>query len=135
PALDVRPALERAEQRAELTQIGAHIGEVRQAQREKITFGIERQFSNHFVGAAMAVRYEAAGAFVGPFHRLTERAGGVKETNIFRKHPGLHAERAADLAAQHMHVLGADAERFGEVRPHSEYALRRNVKREPAAII
>jgi len=59
----------------------------------------------------------------------------MKEANIFGEDHGLHPERAADLTGQHMHILGVDAERFGEVRAHPEYALRRNVKRKPAAVI
>src|SRR5437763_16753068 len=33
-----------------------------------------------------------------------------------------------------MHVLGIDAKRFGEMRAHSKYALRRHMEREAAAV-
>ena len=34
-----------------------------------------------------------------------------------------------------MHILGIDAERVGEIRAHSKYALRRRMEREAAAVI
>ena len=59
----------------------------------------------------------------------------MKQTDIFRKHCCLHAERAADLASQYVNVLGLDAERLGKMGAHPEHALRRNVKCKAAAIV
>ena len=56
------------------------------------------------------VGHEAAGAFVGPFHRPAENAGGVQDADIFRIDRGLHAERAADIAGEHAHLVGGRAE-------------------------
>src|SRR5262249_46683855 len=61
-------------------------------------------------------------------------ARGVKEANIFRKHGGLHAERAADLAGQHVHVFAFKAERCAKMRPTPECARRWTVKHESAVI-
>ena len=90
--LQVLHTVERAEQRTELAQEGAHIGKVRDPHREEIALGIERQFSDDFIGAAMPVRYEAARSLVGPFHRTAKRACGVQEADIFGKDHGLHPE-------------------------------------------
>ncbi len=133
--MQVLDAIERAEQRTERSEIGAHIGEVRQPHREKISLRVERQFPDHFVGRAMTVRDKAIGALVGPLHRPPERAGGMKKTDIFRKHRCLHAERTADLAGQHVDVLGLDAKRLGKMGAHSEDALRRDIKCKAAAIV
>ena len=85
--------------------------------------------------AAVAVGDKTAGALVGPLHRAAQRARGVQHTNVFGKHRGLHAERAADLAGEHAHVLRRHAERLGDVGAHAEHALRADIKRKALAVI
>ncbi len=134
-ALHVLHRIERAGHRRHRRQERADIGVARQAHGQEFAVGIEREFADDFVIAAMAVGDKAAGALVGPFHRTAERARGVKHANVFGKHGGLHAERAADLAGQNAHVLGRNAERFGNVGAHAEHALRADIKREALAVI
>ncbi len=95
----------------------------------------KRELGHDVVIAAMAVGDETAGALVGPLHGPAERASGVQQADIFGEDRGLHAERAADLAGQNMHVLGGDAERLGDIGAHAINALRGNVESEAVIVV
>jgi hypothetical protein len=47
----------------------------------------------------------------------------------------MYSGNTADLAGQHMHVLGRHAERFGDVGAHAEHALRADIERKALAVI
>src|SRR5215472_18765183 len=57
----------------------------------------------------------------------------MQHADVFRKRRRLHAERAADVAAHHAHLLRLDLEDLGDVAFEPEHALRRRVEREAAA--
>ena len=47
----------------------------------------------------------------------------------------LHAERAADIAGEHVHLLGVDVEHLRDVALHAEHALRGDMQREAPVIV
>ncbi len=96
----------RLRQRRGVAEIRADIAEARHPHREEVTLGVQRQFARHVVVAAVAVGQEAVGARVGPLDRTAQHARGMQHGDVFRIHAGLHAERAADIAGQHAHLLG-----------------------------
>ena len=134
-ALHVLDDVERPRQRRDRRKERAHIGEASDAHREEVAVGVERELARDLVIAAVAVGDEAAGALIGPLDRPSERAGGVQQADIFGKYRGLHAERAADMAGEHAHILRRDAERLGDVGAHAEDALRADMKGEAVAVV
>ncbi len=90
--------------------------------------GVEGDLDRHVLGAAVMIRHEAAGALVGPFHRPSQHAGAVQDADIFRIDAGLHAERAADIAGEHAHFVGARAEDVHQRGLHAHDALARRMQ-------
>ena len=79
------------------------------AHREELAVLVERELAGRLVVAAVIVGDEAARALVGPFHRAAELARRMQHADIFGKDRRLHAERAADIAGEHAHLVGVDA--------------------------
>ena len=93
------------------------------ADGKKISVLVEREFGGHLVIAAMRIRDERAGPVVGPFYRPAEKLRRMQHADIFGIDRRLHAERAADIAGEDMHLVGFDGEDVGELVLHPEYAL------------
>ncbi len=134
-ALHVLHGIDGARHRRHRRQERAHIGEIGQPQSQEMPVGIERQFGVDVVVAAMAVGHKAARPVFGPFDRPSERPRSVQHADIFGKHRGFHAERAADLAGEDAHVFRGHAHRFGDIGAHAEDALRADMQREAGAVM
>ena len=117
--------------RAEGGQIGAHLGDAVDPDRQEITLGIEGQLAFDPGGPALVVGDEAVGPLVAPFDRPAELLGGVQDRNRFGVGGGLHAERAADVGGAHLQPLGRNAEEIGGALPEAEHALTAGVQEEP----
>ena len=78
-------------------QIGAHIGDRRDLERQELGIGVERQLDMGDVVAAMRVRHEALRALGGPFDRAAHLAGGPGHDRLFGVMVDLRAEAAADI--------------------------------------
>ncbi len=113
---------------------GARIAIAAQAHGEEPPAFIERQLGRSRVVAAMVVGEEALGALVGPFDRSTDGTGGVQHADIFRVDDRLHAERAADIAGEHVHLRGRDCENVvGEGVAQPEDTLAADMQRPALA--
>ena len=126
---DVLHQVEGRQQRTEGRAIAAQIAVAGEPQRLDHPVLVEGHFDRHVVIAAVMVRHEAAGTFVGPLDRPTQRAGAMQDADIFRIGCRLHAERAADIAGEHAHFGGRGAE---DVRHHvlePEHALAARMQR------
>ena len=134
-ALHVFHGVDRPHHRRNRGEKSAHIGEAGNAHRQKGPVAGKRELSRDIVIAAMAVGDETAGALVSPLHWPAQRVSGMQQADIFGEDRGLHAERAADLTSQDMHVLGGDAECLGDVGAHAVNALRGNVECEATAVV
>ena len=95
-------------QRRDGPEIGAHIAGPGEPDGEKTPIGVERQFGDLFMVAAVTVGEEARRTLVGPFDRPVEEARGMEQAHIFRIGLGFHAERAADIAGQHPEIAPAE---------------------------
>ena len=93
---------------ADRADIGAHVGEVADAQREEFALLVERQLALGEGVARLAVAEERLGAGRHPVHRPPGQLRGDQDRDVVRIGAGLEPERAAD-------VLGDDAQRsFGQ---------------------
>jgi hypothetical protein len=91
--------------------------------RQEAAVRVERQLGLGDRIAAVLVGQEALGPLVAPLDRAAERARGVQRRDVFRIGRRLHAERAADLAGQHLEPVGLDAHDLGEAAAEPERAL------------
>ena len=64
-------------------QIGAHVGNIACPQRDEFAVGVDRQFAERQVVAALGVAEEGLAAVGCPFHRAPEFAGGVTGQHMF----------------------------------------------------
>src|SRR3954447_16548418 len=53
----------------------------------------------------------------------------MQDRHVLGIHRGLHAERAADVADQHVHLVGGDPENIDKLALHAEGALAADVHR------
>ena len=120
-------------QRRDRAEIGAGVAVAGEARREELALLVERKLADEFMVAAVMVRHEALEAVGGPLHRPAELLRGMQDRHVFGIDRGLHAERAADIADQHMHLVGRDAEDIDEAGLHAERALAADVHRVAAA--
>ena len=103
---DVAHDVERRRLRRHRALEAAEVAVAGEPQRQELALGVERELGGLLVVAAVVVGDEAAGALVGPFHRAAELLRGVQDADVFRIDLRLHAERAADVAGQHVHLVG-----------------------------
>ena len=132
---DVAHDVERRRLRRHGAQEAAEIAVAGQPQRQEMSVGVERELGGLLVVAAVIVGHEARRALVGPFHRPAERARGVQDADIFRIDLRLHAERAADIAGEHVHLVGRhlhDVDQAGR-SPITPWLHECSVKRSLAA--
>ena len=84
--------VDRQRHRRDAGDVGAEIAKARNAHRQELAFGIERELGMDQLRAALAVRQEAVGALVGPFHRAAQRLRRVQDAGIFGIVDVLHPE-------------------------------------------
>ena len=87
----------RRDEAAERREIGAEIGEDRDAQAEEAALLVERKLGARDVVAALIVGDEALGAVLLPLHRPLELAARPDHQRLLGIDEGLHAEPAADI--------------------------------------
>ena len=104
--------------------IGAHIGELPHAQREKFSALVEREFAVGDVVAALIVGGERFRARRHPVHRLAGEPRGGDQRGIFRIDAGFHAEGAADIFGQHADLALLAFEEIGQCVADNAGALR-----------
>ena len=78
--------------------------------------------------AALAVRQEAVGALIGPFHRAVQRLRRVQDAGIFGIIDVLHPERAADIGGEDADLFRRHVEDPRKHRLVAGDALGRNLK-------
>ncbi len=96
---------DRGDQRTDVGEICAHVGEVADLEREDLAVRIQSQFGVRHVRAAVRVGEERFAARGDPAHRLRQLARGVTHRDVLRIRPDLHAETAADVAHDDAHVV------------------------------
>ena len=89
--------------------VGAGIAGAGEPHGEEAAVLVERQLGDALVVAAVMVAQEALGALVGPLHRPAERLRRQQQRAVLGIDLRLHAERAADIAGQHAHLVGRHA--------------------------
>ena len=127
--------IQRRHQRRDRTEIRAGVAEAGEARGEEFALGVERELADEFMVAAVMVGHEALEAVGGPFHRPAEFLRGMDDRHVFGIDRCLHAERAADIAGQHMHLVGSHAEDIDELALHAERALAADVHRVAAGVL
>ena len=120
-------------QRRDRAEIGADVAVAGEARGEELALGVERELADEFMVAAVMVGHEALEAVGGPLHRPAELLRGMQDRHVFGIDRRLHAERAADIAGQHVHLVGRHAEDVDELALHAERALAADVHRVAAA--
>ena len=67
-------------------------------------------------------------------HRSPRQARKLRSHERLPSRALLRSEAAADVLADHTHLIGTEAERLGELVPRRKHALRRDVRRQPVAV-
>ena len=80
------------------------------AHREETSLGVERKFGNAGQVAAVGIEEEGFAALAAPFDRAADPARRPHHQGIFAIEQVLGAEAAADVAADHAHLVFVDAE-------------------------
>ncbi len=91
-------------------EIGAHVGDDVEIEREEAALVVEREPRGGDIVAAVAVAEEMLGALAYPFHRPAQPLGGNRGERIFAIGKQLGAEAAADVGRHHTHAVGRDAQ-------------------------
>ena len=91
-------------------QIGAHVGDDIEREREEAPLVVERQPRAGDVVAAVAVAEKMLGALANPFHRPAQPLGGNRRQRIFAIGKQLGAEAAADVGRDDAHAVGRQLE-------------------------
>jgi hypothetical protein len=82
--------------------------------------------------AGLPGRGEVLAAVLDPLDRPAESVGCGRDGEFLPGGTDLQAERAADIARQHAHLVPLDAEARGDTRPGDVHALGRRVKGQDA---
>ena len=128
---DVAHDVERRRLRRHGALEAAEIAVAGQPQRQEMAVRVERKLGGLLVVAAVVVGHEAGRALVGPLHRPAERARGMQDADVLRIDLRLHAERAADVAGDHVHLVGRDLQDVDQTGLQAHHALAARVQREP----
>jgi len=111
-------------------QIGAHVGDLGNAQAQETAVCVERQRRLSDVVARMHVGKEGVGTVGGPLHRPTAALGRPHQHWVFGIHHVLHAEAAADVGRDHAHLVARAAQNVvAEHRVDHVLALDRGMQR------
>ena len=87
-------------------QIGAHVGDDVELEREETALVVDGQPRGRNIVAAMAVAEEMLGALADPFDRLAQPFGRDGGQRIFAIGKQLGAEAAADIRRDDAHLFG-----------------------------
>ncbi len=109
---------------AEGRQIGAHVAHQVDVHAEELAVLGERHPRHGEVIASLCVAHEMVGAIGGPLDRLLQLARGHRHQRIFAVREQLGAEAAADVGADHPHLLDRDL----------QHELAQNVAQAMAAL-
>ena len=134
--IDARHEIRRARRHegAEWREIGAEIGDDRDAQAEEAAVVVKRKLGARDVIAALVVGDEALGAVLLPLHRPFQLAAGPDHQRLLGIDEGLHAEPAADVGRDQAELVLRNLENdFGERVADEMRTLRRGVKSRAAA--
>ncbi len=86
-------------------QIRAHVADQVDIHREEFAVLGERHPRGRDIVAALRIAHEVLGAIRGPAHRLLQFARGDRQQRVFAIGKQLGAEAAADIRADHPHLL------------------------------
>ena len=91
-------------------RVRAQVGERGDAQRKNASARVQREL--RLAGDVAPVRggEELLDALGRPLHRPHELPRAIRRDDVFRIKTRLHAEAAADVADEHAHLVGGDAE-------------------------
>ena len=118
-----------------LRLIGTKIGPGFHHKRSDQAIGIKPQLGLGHHGAAMGIGLEGVAALPGPFHWLAKLFGGVEDERIFGIDEGFHAETAADIAGDDLHLVGRGfQDRPGQHGAHPGDALAAGGQGEHAGL-
>ena len=134
--IDARHQIRRARRHegAEWREIGAEIGDDRDAQAEEAAVVSKCKLGARDVIAALIVGNEALGAVLLPLHRPFQLAAGPDHQRLLGIDEGLHAEPAADVGRDQAELVFGNLENdFGERVAGEMRTLRRGVQRRAAA--
>ncbi len=110
-------------------EIGAEVGDVREAHGEKFPRGVERELARAGDVAPLLVRQEDLGAASGPLHRSADFFRGEQHGAVFRIHVEAHPEPAADVLGDHVDLVVGNAHRVDELAAHPGRALSAGIER------
>ena len=99
--------------RREGGQIGAHVGQRRDAQRQEIAVRVQRHLGGADMVAAVRVGHEAFVALGGPLHRPAQLAGGPGDDRLLGVVVDLRAEAAADVGRHDAQLVLRDVQHEG----------------------
>ena len=110
--------------------VGAGIAGAAEPHGEEAAVLVERQLGHALVIAAVMVAQKAFRALVGPFHRPAQQLGAQQQRSVLGIDLALHAERAADIAGQHAHLVGRHVQHVArQAAAHAHHALAADVQR------
>ncbi len=111
---------------------GADVGQRIDAQREDPAVAVQRELRLAADVAAVRRGQEFLDALGAPFERHPVFARAPGKHDVFRIDAGLHAEAAADIADQHPHLVGRNAEHdLAQVVAQPGRRLAADAQRDP----
>ena len=125
-----QPGAEIRNVRRELRQVGAHVGDEIDVEREEAMLAVERQPRRRKVVAALRIAEEMLGAIRDPRHRLAQAHGGDGGERIFAIAEQLGAEAAADIGRHHAQLPLRHMENVGQHVADGVRALARQGQRQ-----
>ena len=104
---------DRRHRRGEGREVGAHVGDRLDAQREEVALRVERQLGRGDVVAAVRVGEERLAALGGPLDRPADPLARPDQGDVLGVEEDLRAEAAADVGRDHPHLRLGQAEHEG----------------------
>src|SRR6185312_7830273 len=86
-------------------QIGAHVGDDIELEREETALVVDGEPRGRNIIATVAVGEKMLGSLADPFHRLAQTLGGNRGERIFAVGKQLGAEAAADIGRYDAHLV------------------------------
>ena len=106
-------------------QVGAEIGQEREAQREKCSCRIERELRVHAIAASTRIGKKCLAPRRLPLDRPAQTLGGKQHGRVFGFRRASSAKTAADIAIVQLNALRGDAEHRRQMRAHHRHSLGR----------
>jgi hypothetical protein len=121
------------DRRAHGADIGAEVGRIAYAQRQKAPLVVERELGFRVNIARLIIAEESFGAARHPMDRASEFFGADQQRDVFRISAGFQPEGAADVVGQHLQPRRRNFHDRGEVVPHDAGALRAHAQNKSIA--